>query len=187
MNRVLPAVLCLALAAVFLVMGRCSPIYDSPADGNLDPAKEHQSISSSGQGEDQESTKQTKRPRQTSGSSAGFRIREKLRSIVIPKIEFEDTSVEEAIDFLRLRSIELDPATDPTQKGVSLLIRKPREESEDSEAQKPGAVLFPAEASTTRLTLQETNISLWDTLHLIAREAGLKVEITDEAVVIRPK
>jgi general secretion pathway protein D len=44
-------------------------------------------------------------------------ITEKLRRIVIPRIDFEDTSVEEAIDFLRLRAAELDTTElDPAKK-----------------------------------------------------------------------
>ncbi|HEY8962577.1 MAG TPA: tetratricopeptide repeat protein, partial [Luteolibacter sp.] len=50
-------------------------------------------------------------------------ITEKLRRIVIPVIDFEDTSVEEAIDFLRMRSTELDTTEiDPTKKGVNFVV-----------------------------------------------------------------
>lgn len=53
-------------------------------------------------------------------------ITNKLRSIIIPQINFEDITVEEAIDFLRLRAAELDKTTtDPTEKGVSFIIRRP--------------------------------------------------------------
>ena len=48
-------------------------------------------------------------------------ITEKLRRIIIPRIDFEDTTVEEAIDFLRLRSAELDTTrTRSRQKGREL-------------------------------------------------------------------
>ncbi|MEX1115918.1 MAG: Amuc_1098 family type IV pilus outer membrane protein [Akkermansiaceae bacterium] len=54
-------------------------------------------------------------------------ITDKLRRIVIPRIDFEDTTVEEAIDFLRLRASELDTTElDPTKKGVNFVIRRPR-------------------------------------------------------------
>jgi hypothetical protein len=54
-------------------------------------------------------------------------ITNKLKSIIIPVIDFEDVSVEEAIDFLRLRTIELDSSElDPNKKGVSFKIRKPK-------------------------------------------------------------
>ncbi len=54
-------------------------------------------------------------------------ITEKLRRIVIPRIDFADSTVEEAIDFLRQRSIELDVTElDPTRKGVNFVVRRPR-------------------------------------------------------------
>jgi len=46
---------------------------------------------------------------------------------VIPRIDFEDTTVEEAIDFLRMRSSELDTLElDPARKGVNFVVRRPR-------------------------------------------------------------
>ncbi len=54
-------------------------------------------------------------------------ITEKLRRIIIPRIDFENTTVEEAIEFLRLRSAELDTLElDPTRKGVNFVVRRPR-------------------------------------------------------------
>ncbi len=54
-------------------------------------------------------------------------INEKLRRIIIPRIDFEDTTIDEAIAFLRMRASELDTLEpDPSRRGVSILIRKPR-------------------------------------------------------------
>jgi general secretion pathway protein D len=54
-------------------------------------------------------------------------INAKLRNIIIPKIDFEDRTVEEAIDYLRLRAAELDVSElDPAKKGVNLVIRRPK-------------------------------------------------------------
>ena len=65
-------------------------------------------------------------PRSTIGTGVAY-ITEKLRRIIIPRIDFEDTTVEEAIDFLRLRSAELDTLElDPARKGVNFVIRRPR-------------------------------------------------------------
>ncbi len=46
-------------------------------------------------------------------------IEAKLRQTIIPRIDFEDTSLEEAIDFLRLRGAEIDPPT----KGMNFVIQ----------------------------------------------------------------
>ncbi|MFM2199116.1 MAG: hypothetical protein RLZZ505_2548 [Verrucomicrobiota bacterium] len=55
-------------------------------------------------------------------------ISEKLRRINIPSINFEEgTSLEEAVDFLRLRASELDTLElDPDKKGVNIVIQSPR-------------------------------------------------------------
>ena len=51
-------------------------------------------------------------------------ITEKLRRIIIPRIDFEDTTVEEAVDFLRMRAKELDTLElDPDKKGVNFVVR----------------------------------------------------------------
>ncbi len=53
-------------------------------------------------------------------------ITEKLRRIIIPSINFEDTTVEDAIEFLRQRSAELDKLEiDPAKKGVNFVVRAP--------------------------------------------------------------
>ena len=52
-------------------------------------------------------------------------LQEKLRRIIIPRIDFEDTTVEEAIDFLRARAAEFDTAeTDPSRKGLNIILRQ---------------------------------------------------------------
>jgi beta-lactamase regulating signal transducer with metallopeptidase domain len=66
----------------------------------------------------------TRGPGQTDGVVA---INAKLRNIIIPRIDFEDRTVEEAIDYLRLRAGELDVSElDPAKKGVNLVIRRPK-------------------------------------------------------------
>ena len=49
-------------------------------------------------------------------------IVEKLQ-IQIPEINFHDTTLQEAVEFLRKRSIELDPSPNPKQKGVNFVVR----------------------------------------------------------------
>ncbi|MEY2564560.1 MAG: ral secretion pathway protein [Verrucomicrobiota bacterium] len=50
------------------------------------------------------------------------RITNKLNSIIIPKIEFRDASVREAIEFLRQQAAANDPGTDG-RKGVDIVLR----------------------------------------------------------------
>ncbi len=50
------------------------------------------------------------------------RISNKLNSIIIPRIEFRDASIREAIDFLRQQAAENDPSEDG-KKGVDIVLR----------------------------------------------------------------
>jgi general secretion pathway protein D len=50
------------------------------------------------------------------------RITNKLNSIIIPRIEFRDASIREAIDFLRQQAAANDPSTEG-RKGVDIVLR----------------------------------------------------------------
>jgi hypothetical protein len=53
-------------------------------------------------------------------------ILSKLRTIVLPSVDFEDTTLEEAAAFLRKQSIELDATElDPARKGLNIVVRHP--------------------------------------------------------------
>src|SRR5438874_1951469 len=55
-------------------------------------------------------------------SSNTARIRNKLDSIIIPRIEFRDASIREAIDFLRQQAAANDPITEG-RRGVDIVLR----------------------------------------------------------------
>jgi general secretion pathway protein D len=57
--------------------------------------------------------------RDTAGTA---RITNKLNTIIIPRIEFRDASVREAIDFLREQAAENDPSS-TGKKGVDIVLR----------------------------------------------------------------
>ena len=56
--------------------------------------------------------------RDTAGTA---RITSKLNSIIIPRVEFRDATVREAIDFLREQAVENDPSEG--RKGVDIVLR----------------------------------------------------------------
>jgi general secretion pathway protein D len=127
---------------------------------------------------------------QTSGSSF---IMRKLRTIVVPRIDFEDTSVEEAIDFLRLRASELDTLSDPSQKGINFVIRKPRTSSAPAaeagvEAGAATATLGgTSDPGALRIKeLRLTNLPLAEVLRYICDATKLKYKVDDYAVTIIP-
>ena len=58
----------------------------------------------------------------TKDATGTARITNKLNTIIIPRIEFRDASIREAIDFLRQQAAANDPATDG-RKGVDIVLR----------------------------------------------------------------
>ncbi|RYD21793.1 MAG: type II and III secretion system protein [Verrucomicrobiaceae bacterium] len=121
-------------------------------------------------------------------------IQEKLKRIVIPRIDFEDTTVEEAIDFLRLRAAELDTTeVDPAKKGVNFVIRRPRAaapgEAAPGEAA-PGDAALPSGADPGTLRVRELrirNVPLAVALKYICDQTKLRVKVDDFAVALVPQ
>ncbi len=96
-------------------------------------------------------------------------IQQKLDSIVIPRINFVDATVREAIEYVRRRSAELDLADpDPATRGVNIVLK-----------------LDPTAASQT-ITLDLSSIPLREALDYITRMANLKVKVEPYAVAIVP-
>lgn len=100
----------------------------------------------------------------------------KLKTIVIPVVKFENTSVEEAVDFIRLRAKELDTAEkDPTRQGVNFVIRKPR--TGDTSSPDPGKAL---------VTLDLKNATILSVLTGIANQTNLRFKVDEFAVTFVP-
>ncbi|QTN31814.1 type II and III secretion system protein [Akkermansiaceae bacterium] len=131
-----------------------------------------------------------------SGSSDGVAyITEKLRRIVIPRIDFEDTTVEEAIDFLRLRASELDVLElDPDRKGVNFVIRRPRNtalggaDAGLDAAAGEGSLLGGNDPGALRINeLRLRNVPLAVALKYICDATKLRYKVDDFAVTLVPQ
>jgi general secretion pathway protein D len=127
-------------------------------------------------------------------SSGVAYITEKLKRIIIPRIDFEDTTVEEAIDFLRLRAAELDTTElDPARKGVNFVIRRPRAAAAgagDAGLPAAGADALPLAASDPgSLRVRELrirNVPLAVALKYICDQTKLRTKVDDFAVTLVP-
>jgi general secretion pathway protein D len=145
----------------------------------------------------------------TKDATGTARITHKLNTIIIPRIEFRDASVREAIEFLRQQAEANDPATDG-RKGVDIVLRlttlgRPAETTVTStttvvSASPAAGVSHDAAAPVSATTISEPSISpadarititlneipLAEALRYIANQAGLKVKVEPYAISIIP-
>ena len=87
----------------------------------------------------------------------------KAQAIRIAKLEFHEASVTEAVDFLRRKSVELDPE----KKGVNIVLKA------------------PPNLAQIKVTLSLTDVPLWDAIRYLADLAALIVESEDSALLLR--
>ena len=110
-------------------------------------------------------------PRIVKNDPARAFIQNKLNSITIPVIDFEDVTVEEAIDFLRIRAVELDLSEkDPAKKGIQFVVRYP--------AAAPSPVIR---------SLRLKNVPLADALKYVCDQTNFRYTMDDFAVTLSPK
>ncbi|MBX3742948.1 MAG: hypothetical protein KF712_18330 [Akkermansiaceae bacterium] len=101
-------------------------------------------------------------------------IDRKLDTIVVPRIDFEQTALLEAVDFLRFRSDELDVTAPPAERGINIVgVLPPRKEGE---LFNPGP----------RFTMEKRNITIRDALVTMCQETGSVFRVDDHAVVVHP-
>ncbi|HEV2804014.1 MAG TPA: Amuc_1098 family type IV pilus outer membrane protein [Chthoniobacterales bacterium] len=152
----------------------------------------------------------------TKDATGTARITTKLNTIIIPRIEFRDASIREAIEFLRQQAAENDAGADG-RRGVDIVLRLntlgTRAETTtttsttavvSSTSTAPGvspepAIIAPAPSpgpatisapsinpADTRITITLNEIPVGEALRYIASQAGLKVKIEPYAVSIIP-
>ncbi len=123
-------------------------------------------------------------------------ITEKLRKIIIPSINFEDTTVEDAIEFLRQRAAELDKLElDPNKKGVNFVLRARNQgggAGADSGLEEAlggaAAALGGSDPGSLRIEeLRVRNVPLEVALKYICDATKLRYKIDNYAVTLVPQ
>jgi hypothetical protein len=87
----------------------------------------------------------------------------RAQMIRIPKLEFREASVEEALDFLRRKSIELDHE----KKGINIVVKAPKN------------------LTQAKVSLSLSDISVFDAVRYVANLAALVVVPDDSALLLR--
>ncbi len=105
----------------------------------------------------------------TRGTSS---INRKLDEIIIPRVDFNDATIREALDFLKQRAVALDTSEqDPAHRGVNIVLK-----------------LAPdAPEAEQRISLSLTDIPLRVAIDYVAKAANLKLKIEPYAVVVVPQ
>ncbi len=133
------------------------------------------------------------------------RIQRKLERIIIPKLEFKEATIREAVDYLKKKSIELDP--DEPKTGVNIVLKLeggPNIGVPDAPAAAPvsaipgldapaAAPAFPAAApmaignpADARITVSLSNIPMIEALKYVTGLANLKFKVEPYAVSVVP-
>jgi hypothetical protein len=98
-------------------------------------------------------------------------VRKKAERIIIARLVFRGATLQEAVDFLRKKSIDLDNLEEnPSEKGVNFVIKSPN-----------------PQAAEARLTLSLANVSLMDAATHVALLAGLELVTEQYALVMQPR
>ena len=119
-------------------------------------------------------------------------ITAKLNRIIIPKIDLRDTTVREAVEYLKQQSKERDSSTsDPKdKKGVNIVLKLGNGAAQDPAAPVPAdGALAPVAVggnAETKITLSLTNVPLVEALRYLTELAKLKYKIEPYAVSIVP-
>jgi type II secretory pathway component GspD/PulD (secretin)/tetratricopeptide (TPR) repeat protein len=138
------------------------------------------------------------------------RVNNKLNTIIIPRIEFRDATLREAVNFLREQAVENDPATEG-ERGINIVLppsvqRPPPPPAGVSPAPagagapgtaptgtpvagagQAGAQPPPPPAERGSITIELNHIPLGEALRYIANQAGLKVKVEPYAVSLVPR
>ena len=95
------------------------------------------------------------------------KIQRKLEQTIIPKLEFREATISEALSFLRKKSVDLDP--DDPKTGVNIQINFDEPPVADA-----------------RITLSLTNIPLIEALKYVTGLANLKLKVEPYVVSVVP-
>ena len=99
-------------------------------------------------------------------------IYRKFDEIRIPKLDFREATVREALDYIKARAAALDTKEpDPNKRGINIVLKLDPENKASADA---------------RVTLQLTDVSLGQAIQYLASAASLKVKVRSDSVSVVP-
>ena len=103
------------------------------------------------------------------GRSPGAYLTEKMNKIIFPSVQFQGATIDEAIEWIRVKSRDLDTFTDASGlKGISMVLR------------------MGDSPSNARITLDLKDVPMSEVLRYVTELAGMKYKVGPHAVLITP-
>ena len=136
--------------------------------------------------------------RDTDGSSFGTNtaanskdaINNKLNKIIIDRMDLEDASIREVVDFLKQKSRQLDNSTDdPKKKGVNIVLKLASPSAAPVPVDGQAAEIPASESGVTedtKISIALKNVPLIEAVRYLTELSGLKYKIEPFAVSIIP-
>ncbi|MDB6073732.1 MAG: type and secretion system protein, partial [Verrucomicrobiaceae bacterium] len=100
--------------------------------------------------------------------NASMYLFQKMKSIRFPHVSFNGATIDEAVEYLRVKSRDLDNTADPTQRGVNIIL-------------KGGDA-----PSTAQISLDLKDVPMEEALRYITELAGMKFKVEPFAVLVIP-
>ncbi len=108
-------------------------------------------------------------PVMTGGTEPTVYLTRKMQELIFPQVQFSGASIEEAVEFLRVKSRDIDVTeTDPAKKGVNIILK---------------AGDTPVTAS---ISLDLKDVPMVEALRYVTELAGMKYKVEPFAVLIVP-
>ena len=125
-------------------------------------------------------------------NTAADRLIERMKSIVIPRIEFRQANIRDVISFMT----EASEAADPDNRGVSIALSQVRAEKEPGQPKDDHTVVddpwitddpwntgIPQAPGERLISLNLRRVTLYDALSIIAELADLHYRIDERGIV----
>ena len=87
------------------------------------------------------------------------------KAITIPKVEFREATLTEALEFLRSKSRDLDPR----KEGINFVLK------------------VPPSFSQVKITISLINVPLLEAVKYITNLANMEFSVEENAVVVHPR
>ena len=122
-------------------------------------------------------------------------LQQKLNNIILPAVDFDNVTVQECLEILRLRANEFDPEPDEKRKGINFYIRDPEAGGDGGQADAGDAALdagAQVALGSTKIgqrrvdELRLSNVPLGTVLQYICDKTRLRYKLDDYTVILLP-